>query len=194
MNAEEQQSRGGWAPLIMHHKCTSVLDRRQALSQVRTAWKQKFRAFMSARGTDDGRSSASQLLLHLLGLPVQNESLLMAGSRCQRRPFLSFHHRSCHIASTWSRSDPPYMNLQLCPSGWIQRWCTEAWLILRYSTFYEQEKLKEWPHETSSRWASATRPKAVSCSRRRMIEHDNRWIMMKCGKSLPFDQFPKADD
>lgn len=26
--------------------------------------------FMSARGTEDGRSSASQLLLHLLGLPV----------------------------------------------------------------------------------------------------------------------------
>lgn len=153
LNAEQQQSRGYWAPLIMHHKCASVLHRSQALSQVRTPWKQRFRAFMSARGTEDGRSSASQLLLHLLGLPVENESLLMAGSRCQRRTFLSFHHRSCHIASTWSPSDPPYMNLQLCPSGWIQRWCTEAWLILRYSTFYEQEKkknnglMRRRPHE-----------------------------------------------
>lgn len=86
--------------------------------------------------------------------------------------------RSCRSTTgpvAWQGRDPalipPYMNLQLCPSGWIQRWCIEAWLILRHSTFYKQGK-KKWPHETSSRWASATRPKAVSCSRRGMIEHD----------------------
>lgn len=55
------------------------------------------------------------------------------------------------------------------------------------------------PHETPSWWASATRPKAVSCFRRMMIEHYNNWIMVHLltdkemwQQSLTFGLFPRV--
>lgn len=44
---------------------------------------------------------------------LPNEAPLMAVSRCERRSFPAFRHSACPAAR--------YMNLQLCPSGWIQR-------------------------------------------------------------------------